>query len=508
MAVMRRVAAAGAAPAAAAAADIRDRRDTANTRGVEREIATLKILNHPNVLKLYDVFETSRYLFLVSEYVEGGELYEYLKRHGFLDPREALIFFQKLIHAVDYCHSHYICHRDLKPENILLDSDLNLKLADFGFAAAMANGSLLSTSCGSPHYASPEVIMGVRYDGRAADVWSCGVILFALVTGQLPFDDDNVKLLLRKVKEGQFHIPSSVNRDIRHLIKLMLVVNPAERITIAQIKSHPWFLSNSQSGLYGLYPPLEDLGPPLTMPEIDDELFATLETLGLGTMPQLKEALCDPVPNQARSFYRLLEYRKLHPPECSDTVTTPRSSPSAERRTKEKLILPIIPPSTVSFRASPPSSLRGSGEGSPVDVPALCTSTSSPSRLHNDFPLGSPVISSSPARKALFTSAFHQPAKHHHRQLGFLSALSMEETIDEISRALSVIGAQWTINEARLIKAIYTTLEGATVKFTVELSSHPLKSNVAISVDFTYTSGDSDVYREMCHILSQELHLQ
>ncbi|KAK5623829.1 hypothetical protein CRENBAI_003876 [Crenichthys baileyi] len=148
---------------------------------VEREIAILKLIEHPHVLKLHDVYENKKYLYLVLEHVSGGELFDYLVKKGRLTPKEARKFFRQIISALDFCHSHSICHRDLKPENLLLDEKNNIRIADFGMASLQVGDSLLETSCGSPHYACPEVIRGEKYDGRKADAWSCGVILFALL---------------------------------------------------------------------------------------------------------------------------------------------------------------------------------------------------------------------------------------------------------------------------------------------------------------------------------------
>uniref|UniRef100_A0A8C4QPP3 non-specific serine/threonine protein kinase n=1 Tax=Eptatretus burgeri TaxID=7764 RepID=A0A8C4QPP3_EPTBU len=148
---------------------------------VEREIAILKLIEHPHVLKLYDVYENKRHLYLVLEHVAGGELFDYLVRKGRLSPREARKFFRQIVSALHFCHLHSICHRDLKPENLLLDEWNEIRVADFGMASLQVGDSLLDTSCGSPHYACPEVIRGEKYDGRRADVWSCGVILYALL---------------------------------------------------------------------------------------------------------------------------------------------------------------------------------------------------------------------------------------------------------------------------------------------------------------------------------------
>lgn len=163
---------------------------------LDREIAIMKLVQHPNVMSLFDVFESQDELYLVLELVDGGELFDYLVKQGRLKEMEALKFFQQIIAGLDYCHKHLICHRDLKPENLLLDSNKTIKIADFGMASLQVTGKMLETSCGSPHYASPEIIRGVKYDGAKADIWSTGIILYALLTGNLPFDDENIRRLL------------------------------------------------------------------------------------------------------------------------------------------------------------------------------------------------------------------------------------------------------------------------------------------------------------------------
>ncbi|KAL6449502.1 GIN4 Serine/threonine-protein kinase GIN4 [Candida maltosa Xu316] len=203
--------------------------------GIEREIIIMKLLNHPNVLRLYDVWETSKALYLVLEYVEGGELFDLLVERGPLPEIEAIKYFRAA-----YCHALGICHRDLKPENLLLDASLNVKLADFGMAALESNGKLLETSCGSPHYAAPEIVSGLKYHGAASDVWSCGVILFALLTGRLPFDDENIRNLLLKVQAGSFEMPTDeISKEAQNLLAKMLEVDPTRRITTEKILKHP-----------------------------------------------------------------------------------------------------------------------------------------------------------------------------------------------------------------------------------------------------------------------------
>ncbi|KAK1789357.1 hypothetical protein P4O66_015289 [Electrophorus voltai] len=209
---------------------------------VEREIAILKLIEHPHVLKLHDVYENKKYLYLVLEHVSGGELFDYLVKKGRLTPKEARKFFRQIISALDFCHSHSICHRDLKPENLLLDEKNNIRIADFGMASLQVGDSLLETSCGSPHYACPEVIRGEKYDGRKADVWSCGVILFALLVGALPFDDDNLRNLLEKVKLGVFHMPHFIPPDCQNLLRGMIEVEASKRLTLEQIQKHMWYI--------------------------------------------------------------------------------------------------------------------------------------------------------------------------------------------------------------------------------------------------------------------------
>ena len=198
---------------------------------IEREIVIMKLIEHPNIMRLYDVWETSTELYLILEYVEGGELFEYLCDKGRLAPREAVGYFQQIIMAINYCHRFNIAHRDLKPENLLLDRDKNIKVADFGMAVWQGAGHMLNTACGSPHYAAPEVIKGEAYDGTAADIWSCGVILYALLVGRLPFDDEDLPVLLEKVKAGKFSIPHDVDARAQNLIRRMLEKDVNRRIT-------------------------------------------------------------------------------------------------------------------------------------------------------------------------------------------------------------------------------------------------------------------------------------
>lgn len=208
---------------------------------VRREINILKMCTHPHIIRLYEVIDTPSDIFVIMEFVPGGELFDYIVSRGRLPPDEARHFFHQIVSGIEYCHHHKIVHRDLKPENLLLDADNNLKIADFGLSNVAHDGDFLRTSCGSPNYAAPEVISGNLYAGPEVDVWSCGVILYALLCGTLPFDDESIPNLFKKIKSGMYSLPSHLSQSSRELILRMLVVDPIKRITIAEVRQHPWY---------------------------------------------------------------------------------------------------------------------------------------------------------------------------------------------------------------------------------------------------------------------------
>ena len=285
---------------------------------------------------------------MVLEHVEGGELFDYLVKKGKLDTSEAMTFFQQIISGIEYCHNHMICHRDLKPENLLLDADKNIKVGDFGMASFMKKGSLLQTSCGSPHYASPEVVMGYKYDGKAADVWSSGVILFALLTGKLPFDDDNIRRLLSKVKSGVFSMPQFLHKDIKDLLWKMLTVDPTKRITIAEIKEHPWYKSHINNSLPTPCLPIEiQTVECIQDEELDDEIVRSLQALGMGNEDEIKTTLTSVDGySVAQSFYRILLHRKLNPP--AEMLPTPKLRSPLTRNRTNSAPAPYVPPMPVN----------------------------------------------------------------------------------------------------------------------------------------------------------------
>ncbi|XP_034941264.1 serine/threonine-protein kinase BRSK2 isoform X2 [Chelonus insularis] len=290
---------------------------------VEREIAIMKLIDHPHVLGLSDVYENKKYLYLVLEHVSGGELFDYLVKKARLTPKEARRFFRQIISALDFCHSHNICHRDLKPENLLLDEKNNIKIADFGMASLQPAGSMLETSCGSPHYACPEVIRGEKYDGRKADVWSCGVILYALLVGALPFDDDNLRQLLEKVKRGVFHIPHFVPPDCQNLLRGMIEVNPDKRLTLAEINRHIW-VTAAGKGELELELSMMEVVQTHVIPSadlIDPDVLQAIASLGcFKERDKLIQELLSPNHNTEKVIYFLLLERKRRRPAYEDEL--------------------------------------------------------------------------------------------------------------------------------------------------------------------------------------------
>jgi len=215
--------------------------DGGDVKRVEREISILKQLRHPFIIQLYEIIETAGQFYLIMEYAQGGELFNYIVAKGRLDENEAKKLFIQIIEGIEYLHKYNIAHRDIKPENLLLDVENNIKIVDFGLSNRYARGELLHTACGSPCYAAPEMIAGKRYNGAAADVWSAGIVLFAIICGHLPFEDTNTYKLYKMILSGNFTIPNHVSEEAKDLIKGILRTDPKIRFTISDIKGHRWF---------------------------------------------------------------------------------------------------------------------------------------------------------------------------------------------------------------------------------------------------------------------------
>lgn len=210
---------------------------------IQREISVMRLVRHPNVVELKEVLATKQKIFFIMEYIKGGELFSRVAK-GRLKEDVAKKYFQQLMSAVDYCHSRGVYHRDLKPENLLLDENGNLKVSDFGLSALpeqLRIDGMLHTQCGTPAYVAPEVLRKKGYDGAKADIWSCGVILYVLLAGFLPFQAENMMKMYRKVFKSEYEFPLWISPEAKRLISKLLVADPARRITISAIMRVPWF---------------------------------------------------------------------------------------------------------------------------------------------------------------------------------------------------------------------------------------------------------------------------
>ncbi|KAJ3227058.1 Serine/threonine-protein kinase par-1 [Clydaea vesicula] len=216
--------------------------DKKTAKTIFREVKIMKLLNHPHIVKLYEVIDTPKEIYLIMEHVTGGEIFDYLVAHGKMKEREARKLFHQVVSAMEYCHNLRVIHRDLKAENILLDSNMNAKIADFGFSNQFTPGERLKTWCGSPAYAAPEIFQGIEYSGPEVDVWSLGVVLYVFVCGKLPFNGSSLAKIKVRVLSGKFEVPFSISLDCEKLINKMLNLDPTKRITLAEVMEDKWYI--------------------------------------------------------------------------------------------------------------------------------------------------------------------------------------------------------------------------------------------------------------------------
>lgn len=283
------------------------RLDSSDLEKLNREVQIMKLLNHPHIIKLYQVMETKDMLYIVTEYAKNGEMFDYLASNGRLSEGEARRTFWQILTAVEYCHRHRIVHRDLKAENLLLDENMNIKLADFGFGNFFVPGELLSTWCGSPPYAAPEVFEGKEYEGPQLDIWSLGVVLYVLVCGSLPFDGATLPALKQRVTEGRFRVPYFMSQECENLIRRMLAVDPAKRVSVAQIKQHRWMQADPTAVCQPSFDPYCPDG--LLQPESYSEpVLSLMQALGIDKQRTI-ESLQNGSYNHFSAIYWLLMER-------------------------------------------------------------------------------------------------------------------------------------------------------------------------------------------------------
>ncbi|RDA85457.1 hypothetical protein CP532_1027 [Ophiocordyceps camponoti-leonardi (nom. inval.)] len=281
---------------------------------IEREVAILKLIEHPNIMKLYDIWENRSEIYLILEYIDQGDLFTFINSKGRLSEEVSMYFFRQMISAITYCHSFNVCHRDLKPENILITADLQIKIADFGMAALHQTANhQLATACGSPHYAAPELLKNRQYRGDRADIWSLGVILYAMLSATLPFDDPDLRVMMAKTKKGHYEMPKCLTPEAEDLIRRMLQVNPDRRISLKDIWRHP---------VVQKYSYLDDFGDnsgqlpdtrkgfqytPVPPADIDPQLLRQLRSMWhMFSEQDLAFKLSCEEPNDQKAFYWLL----------------------------------------------------------------------------------------------------------------------------------------------------------------------------------------------------------
>jgi serine/threonine protein kinase len=288
-------------------------KDSSDIERVSREIKILKQVNHPHIIKLFEIIETPKQLYLIMEYASGGELFDYIVARSRLKESQACIFLQQLLAGVEYLQQIKVVHRDLKPENLLLDEHKNIKIVDFGLSNLYKGDETLKTACGSPCYAAPEMIAGKRYHGSCVDVWSCGVILFAMLCGYLPFEDPNTSNLYKKILGGEYKCGNWVSNEAQDILKKILSTNPDNRYTIDMIRSHPWYTKYAIKNFLKEIPDSEPI-------KIDENIIKQMESLGL-SQEITRDSIIKNKHNKFTSTYHLL-VKKLRYNEANFSINS------------------------------------------------------------------------------------------------------------------------------------------------------------------------------------------
>ncbi|KAM8954643.1 serine/threonine-protein kinase SIK3 isoform 4-T4 [Lycaon pictus] len=287
--------------------------DEENLKKIFREVQIMKMLCHPHIIRLYQVMETERMIYLVTEYASGGEIFDHLVAHGRMAEKEARRKFKQIVAAVYFCHCRNIVHRDLKAENLLLDANLNIKIADFGFSNLFTPGQPLKTWCGSPPYAAPELFEGKEYDGPKVDIWSLGVVLYVLVCGALPFDGSTLQNLRARVLSGKFRIPFFMSTECEHLIRHMLVLDPNKRLSMEQICKHKWMkLGDTDPNFDRLITECQQLKEERQIDPLNEDVLLAMEDMGLDRERTLQSLRSDAYDHYSAIYSLLCDRHKRH----------------------------------------------------------------------------------------------------------------------------------------------------------------------------------------------------
>ncbi|RIB06014.1 kinase-like domain-containing protein [Gigaspora rosea] len=422
---------------------------------VKREIQYLKFLRHPHIIKLYEVITMPTDIIMVMEYARG-ELFNLIVEKGKMCEDDARRFFQQIICAVEYCHRHKIVHRDLKPENLLLDPYNNVKIADFGLSNIMTDGDFLKTSCGSPNYAAPEVISGRLYAGPEVDVWSCGVILFVMLCGRLPFDDEYIPTLFKKINGGIYTLPSFISVEAKYLLNSMLIVDPLKRITIQEIRQTSWF----NVGLPDYLKPLPD-SEEVFFDEIDDSIVSEIHKKMGFSKDTIYQALQEIENNQIKVAYQLVvDHKRM--------ITAGRIS---GQKNMQSFLAASPSWDTLQYSRrkvnvdeddDEPSSIDGNVEDNEPSSIALLSSSLPPveeflkdsqiSSLSNPIPITT--------RRTKLRSKWH---------FGIRSQNPPLEVMLEIYRGLKNIGMEWKTIDPFRVRSRYIYPSGLQVKIDLQL---------------------------------------
>ncbi|KAG0359480.1 Protein kinase [Podila minutissima] len=513
---------------------------------VKREIQYLKLLRHPHIIKLYEVISTPTSIYMVIEYA-GGELFNYIVDNTKLSEDEARRFFQQIVCAIEYCHRHKIVHRDLKPENLLLDPSMNVKIADFGLSNIMTDGDFLKTSCGSPNYAAPEVISGKLYAGPEVDVWSCGVILYVMLCGRLPFDDDYIPLLFKKINGGIYSLPSFLSPETKYLLTSMLVVDPLKRITIAEIRQNAWF----NVGLPEYLQPLPQGSADDAFCNLQEDIITELMKKMNFSKETIVQALEERQNNQIKVAYQLVvDHRRMienashlspekpfqsflatSPPPWNVTEkdgspsksTTGSSAGSAlksglEGDTSDESVADSPVPSSISVLSTSlpgntlakelhrKASLKNTRRDRSASQPQSPQHPQSPTFAHSEYATtafhqaavlgnsslggGIPIpVTSSPLPGSIQPPATQRRMKARPKwYFGIRSRSAPREVMAEIYRALSNLKMKWKIINPYHLRAKYEYAEGFEVKIELQLYRLDIENYL---VDFKYVGQQS-----------------
>jgi 5'-AMP-activated protein kinase catalytic alpha subunit len=454
--------------------------DASKDKKIRREIQIMKLFRHPHIIKLYEVIETEHDILLIMEYVSGGELFEYIVSHGKMPEDKARRFFQQIIAAVEYLHAHMIVHRDLKPENLLLDDiSGSVKIADFGLSNVMEYGAFLKTSCGSPNYAAPEVISGSLYAGSEVDVWSCGVILYALLNARLPFDNDHIPTLFKKIRSGEY-TPPTCSAACADLISRCLCVDALKRITIPEIRAHEWFAVNLAPYLAETPRDVTELA---SLP-INDEAVAELQSL-MGadnvSYAEIQHALQQPAGADGTVNPLAVAYNLVYDQRTAVDKSVPLPSSSGASLSANPLLLATSPP--MNLRLEPPF----------LDlVPPASLTPLAPLLPLSQYP---DVLSTgtSPSDEELF-------AAKHMWFLGKMSRMSPIDVMREVYRVLLLCDYKW--------KAVSVYSLQVRCEHDVKLSLQLYKvSNQKHLLDFKKMSGPQLEFFDACHLILRALSI-